>query len=306
MTATATANDGVTTPEGVVKFSAGTISLGALTLVGSAGISTATLIVSGAELPLGSATITASYDGSSTSAAVTSSVTLNVRTAGSTLGIPVISGLTDGASFLQKYSPGMIMSVFGATLSPSTESASSVPLPVTMAGVAASVNGVEAPFYYVSPTQLNIQVPYQTPANSDVTLTINNNGQITSQKFQTALASPGIFTDQTSTIVPNGSATPGQITTLYMAGVGAVTPAVATGSAPASSTPIALLPAPQNTTVKVGGVTASTTFIGVPSWAVGVTQINFQVPSGVLAGRQPVVVSVNGVASTAAYVNVTN
>jgi len=312
LTATATANDGVSTPQGSVVFSAGTTALGALTLVGSAGVSTATLVVQGNELPVGSTTVTASYDGSSTSAPVTSSVTLNVRLAGtSSNGTPEIpfNGLLDGASFQPKFSPGMIMSVFGASLSPvgTAESASSVPLPVSMAGVAATVNGLEAPLYYVSPTQLNIQVPWKTAVNSPATLTVNNNGQITSRTFQTAAVSPGIFTDQTGTIVPNGSATPGQTTTLYMAGAGAVTPAVATGSAPASGTP----PAPQNVTVTVNGVTALTTcsascFVGIPSWAVGVVQINFQVPSGIPAGRLPVVVSVNGVSSVVAYINVTN
>jgi uncharacterized protein (TIGR03437 family) len=310
LTATATANDGVTTPEGVVVFSAGTAALGALTLVGSAGISTATLVVQGNELPAGSTTVTATYDGSSTSAPVTSSVTLNVRLVGtSSNGTPEISGLTDGAAFQQKYSPGMIMAVFGATLSPAgtAESASSVPLPVSMAGVAATVNGVEAPLFYVSPTQLNIQVPWQTPVNSPATLTIDNNGQIITRTFQTGPASPGIFADQTNTIVPNNGATPGQTTTLYMTGFGAVTPAVATGSTPAAGTP----PAPQSVTVTVNGVPASTTcsafcFVGIPSWAVGVLQINFEVPSGIPAGRQPVVVSVNGLSSVAAYINITN
>jgi uncharacterized protein (TIGR03437 family) len=306
--ATATANDGVSTPEGVVVFSSGTTSLGAFTLVGSAGISTATLMLQGDQLPLGSTTVTATYNGSSTSAPVTSSVVLSRAVSSNTAGAPAIAGLTDGAAFQQKYSPGMIMAVFGASLSPAgtAESASSVPLPVSMAGVAATVNGVATPLYYVSPTQLNIQIPYQTAVNSPATLTIDNNGQVTTRTFETGPASPGIFTDQTNTIVPNGAAASGQITTLYMTGVGAVTPAIATGSAPASSTPLTSLPAPQNTTVTVGGVPAPLQFIGIPYTLVGVVQINFQVPSGVPAGRQPVVVNVNGILSPAAYINVTN
>jgi len=203
----------------------------------------------------------------------------------------------------------MILSVFGSNLSPAgtAESASSLPLPVTMAGVAATVDGVEAPLYYVSPTQLNIQVPWQTAVNSPATLTINNNGQVTSQTFQTGPASPGIFTDQNQNIVCGCSAAQGQITTLYLAGSGPVTPAIATGSAPALSTPLGSLPAPQNTTIEVGNARVQTTiqFIGIPYGLVGVTQINFQIPSG-MTGRQPVVVSVNGVLSATAYVNVTN
>jgi uncharacterized protein (TIGR03437 family) len=52
-------------------------------------------------------------------------------------------------------------------------------------------------------------------------------------------------------------------------------------------------------------VQVATSFIGIPYGLVGVTQINFQIPSG-MTGRQPVVVSVNGVLSATAYVNVTN
>jgi uncharacterized protein (TIGR03437 family) len=142
-------------------------------------------------------------------------------------------------------------------------------------------------------------------------LTINNNGQITSQTFQTGQASPGIFTDTNKNIVPNNKAARGQTTTLYLAGAGAVTPAIATGSAPVPSTPLASLPAPQNLTVTVGGVQASTTcsascFVGITPGLVGVTQINFQIPGGVPAGLQPVVVTVDSVLSAAAYINVTN
>lgn len=311
LTATATATDGLTTPQGVVVFSAGTTALGAITLTGTAGIATATLAVEGGQLPVGSDTVTATYGGSSSSTPIASSVTLSVRAIGtSSNGLPAIpsNGLVDGASFQPRYSPGMILSVFGSTLAPAgiAESASNVPLPVTMAGVSATVNGVEAPLYYVSPTQLNIQVPWSTAVNTSATLIVNNNGQLASQSFNVAAASPGIFTDQNKLIVPSGSAIVGQITTLYMAGAGAVTPAIATGSAPSNSTPLNELPAPANTTVTVGGVQANTTFIGIPYSLAGVTQINFQIPSGVPPGLQPVIVNVNGIASNTAYVTVTN
>ena len=309
LTATATAADGVTTPQGAVQFSAGGTSLSPVTLVGSGGVSTATLQLSGDELPAGSTTITATYDGSSSSAPVTSSVTLNVRAIGSnSSGAPAIQGLSDSASYQQRYSPGMIMSVWGASLAPSgtAESAANVPLPVTMAGVAATVNGVAAPLYYVSPTQLNIQVPYQTPVGSPVTLAINNNGQISTRTLELAATSPGIFTNTADTIVPSGTVARGQVTTLYFAGAGAVTPALATGSAPAANTPVTSLPAPANTTVTVGGLPATTSFIGIPWTLAGVVQVNFQVPSNVPTGAQRVIVNVNGTPSASAILNITN
>jgi uncharacterized protein (TIGR03437 family) len=240
---------------------------------------------------------------------VTSSVTLNVRAIGSTSnGTPAIQGLTDAASYQQRYSPGMIMSVWGATLAPSgtAASAGSVPLPLTMAGVAATVNGVAAPLYYVSSTQLNIQIPYQTAVGSPATLAIDNNGQVATRTFEPVAASPGIFTNAANTIVPNGTAARGQTTTLYFAGAGAVTPALATGSAPKSNTPVTSLPAPANTTVTVGGMQASTSFIGIPWSLAGVVQINFQVPSGIPTGPQRVIVNVNGTPSASAILNVTN
>jgi uncharacterized protein (TIGR03437 family) len=309
LTATATANSG-STPVGAVQFSAGSTSLGTATLVGSAGIATASLSVTGGQLPAGSTTITATYNGSSSSAAVTSSVTVNVRTAGSSDGAPVLQGLTDAASFQQKYSPGMVMAAFGATLSPGTSTAGSVPLPFSIAGVAATVNGVAAPLYYVSPGQLNVQIPYETAVNSPATLTINNNGQLAMLTFSVAQASPGIFMDQSQKIVPNSNVTRGSVATVYLTGAGAVTPVIATGAAPVSTTPLASLPAPQNTTVTVGNIAASTAcnfcFIGIPAGLVGVVQINFQVPGSAPLGLQPVVVNVNGIASTPAYLNITN
>jgi uncharacterized protein (TIGR03437 family) len=317
LTATVTSNDGVTTPVGVVQFTAGTTSLGAITLVGSAGAATASVVVTYGELPSGSATVTASYAGGSTTAPIMQSVSLARAVNSSSNGTPVINGLADGASFKQTYSAGMILSVFGSTLSPFTQSAGSLPLPVAMTtagvGVAVTVNGVAAPLYYVSPTQLNIQVPWQTAAGAAV-LTVNNSGQQASfPPFNVTAASPGIFTDTTGRVVPYGSPAPGDTATLFLAGPGAVTPAVATGTAPAVGTPLSSLPVPANVVVTVRGVQASTTcsascFVGITPGLVGVVQINFQVPTGTPPGLQPVVVSMNGASSApnAAFLNVSN
>jgi uncharacterized protein (TIGR03437 family) len=219
---------------------------------------------------------------------------------------PVIGGLANAASYQQVYAPGMIVSVFGTQLAPSSQAAGSVPLPSGMAGVSATVDGFSAPFYYVSPGQLNLQIPYEAGVGP-ATLIVNNNGQTVSQSFTVAALAPGIFTDVNGVVVPVGSAAPGNTITLYITGAGAVTPAVADGAAPDPSTLLANLPAPvQNTTVTVGGLAAPYVWAGIPWGLVGVIQINYQVPSGVAPGPQPVVVSVGGVPSAAATLNVTN
>jgi len=63
--------------------------------------------------------------------------------------------------------------VFGSNLSPVTESAPSVPLPLLISGVEVLVNGIVAPLYYVAPGQLNVQIPYETAANSSAVVSVN-------------------------------------------------------------------------------------------------------------------------------------
>lgn len=303
--ATVTGGNGVT-PTGTVTFVIGSVQLGSATLTGSAGTATATLAVTGSQLPAGGGTITATYDAASGS--ITSSVTVTVTSSGSGSSVtPTLSGLVNGASFQSTYAPGAILSVFGTQLAPSIGSASSVPLPVSMSGVAVTINGIAAPLYYVSPSQLNVQIPYEIPANTQVQVSVNNNGQVGTQQFTTSAAAPAIFTGQNGVLVPNASATRGQVISLFFTGAGAVNPQVATGAAPASTTAISSLPAPiANTTVTVGGVPASVQFVGIPYGLVGVVQVNFQVPTGVNVGSQPVVVTVGGVASPAAILNITS
>jgi uncharacterized protein (TIGR03437 family) len=300
LTATIASTSGVT-PQGSVTFSIGSTSLGSATLTGSAGTATATLAVNGSQLPVGSGTVTATYNNSS-SASVSVSVTATGSGATST---PAITSVANGASFKSTFSPGSILSVFGSQLSPSAQSASAVPLPISALGVAALVNGVAAPVYYVGPGQLNIQIPYETQPNSTATLSVNNNGQVTTSTFQVAAASPGIFTDSNGALVPTSSASAGQELAFYVTGAGAVSPAISTGAAPASSTAITSLPKPvQAATVTIGGVNATIDFIGIPAGLVGVTQINLQIPGGLATGAQPVVVTIGGIASAPAMVRI--
>lgn len=164
------------------------------------------------------------------------------------------------------------------------------------------INGEAVPLWYVSPGQFNIQIPYEVPVGKSVTLEINNNGTVvSSQPLTIALTAPGIFTDQAGNIA-NGLPTvkPGGETTLYLTGIGAVTPSIATGAAPAASTPLSALPAPsQPVTVTVNLVPTVTQFAGIIPDLVGVAQINFTVPAGTPTGPVPVTVTVGGASATA-------
>ncbi len=109
----ATATDSTTAfPTGSVTFTTGAgTALGSAQLLGSNGIATATLAVTGSHIGLDpvsqtSQTVTATYKESS--ATVTAHVTLNALAAsvGTT---PLISGSTNAGSFQQVYAPGMIL-----------------------------------------------------------------------------------------------------------------------------------------------------------------------------------------------------
>jgi uncharacterized protein (TIGR03437 family) len=58
--------------------------------------------------------------------------------------------------------------------------------------------------------------------------------------------------------------------------------------------------------VTIGGVQAQIEFIGDTAGLVGVVQINVQVPSTLSTGTQQVVVTIGGVSSAPAQLQVTN
>ena len=217
----------------------------------------------------------------------------------------IVGGASNAASGEQSYAPGMIVSVYGTAMGNFAQAASVIPLPDYLAGFEAYVNNVPAPLYYVSPDQVNIQIPYET-APGQMTLTLGNPYVNVNYNIQVTAAAPGIFESSGMVAAPFSSAGRGQTTTLFITGEGQTYPALATGTTPDPSTPTDRLPKPVlPVTVTVGGQTASTSFVGIPYGLVGVTQINYQVPVSAPLGVQPVVVTVGTVASPAANLNVT-
>jgi uncharacterized protein (TIGR03437 family) len=250
---------------------------------------------------MGSSTIKADFPGA------TASFNVTVTSSGSAVGKPpAIASLTDGAEFQQAFSPGGIMSIFGSQLAVAApQIAGSTPLPIAMSGVAVLVNGLPAPLYYVSTTQLNVQIPYEV-ATGVATVSVNNNGKVSSQGISINATGPGIFTDAKSFLVPTNTATRGQEIAFYITGAGVVSPALFTGSAP-TTTSVAALPKPvQTPLIMVGGLPATADFVGVPTGLVGVVQINIVVPANVGLGVQPVAIKIGSQVSGNALITITN
>ena len=214
-----------------------------------------------------------------------------------------ITGIANAGSYQGAVAaPGMLMTIFGTGLAPVSAQADTAALPIlplSLKGVSATVNGITAPIVSISPVQMTVQVPYETGLGPAV-LGVNNNGHATAFYFSVSLAAPGFvgFALDPFYGVPIPSAAAGSAVAFEMTGDGEVTPFLATGATPPSSTASSRLPKPRlPVTVTVGGVPASVTFLGIAPGAIGVTEIDITVPAKAPKGLQPVVVTVGGVAS---------
>jgi uncharacterized protein (TIGR03437 family) len=232
-----------------------------------------------------------------------------------TVGVPimfVLGGNTSGAAitsianpatYSASVSPGMVIAVFGTNLANATGIASGNPLPYSLDGVSAAVNGIAAPVVYVSPTQVNLQIPYEAGAGPAV-LGIDNNGQIAGFQLQISAAAPGIFADANGNLSPTPTVSQGGTTTLFLAGGGEVSNLLRTGYAPTSVSTGSLYQPLLPVSVTVGGTQAFIQSMGLTPNQFGVTQIKFTLPSSVPAGVQPVVVTIGGASSPPVNVTV--
>jgi uncharacterized protein (TIGR03437 family) len=233
------------------------------------------------------------------------SVTLTVGASSSTS----IAGMVNNFSGALTAAPGMIAGVYGSQMAPEGTAlvAEGLPLPLTLGGVSATVNGVAAPLYYVSPGQIDVQIPYETGAGTAV-LAVNHNGQVATFAFPVAVTAPGLYSSAVSNSTGLGvsSAPAGETLLLFMTGEGDVTPTLATGATPDPADNPDQYPKPRlPVTVTVGGVAAKVLFQAIPYGLAGVTQIDFTIPSGALLGPQQVVVTVGGVAAPGVNLTVT-
>jgi uncharacterized protein (TIGR03437 family) len=297
LTASVTTGEGAT-PTGSVTFYAGSALLGSVNLGGSGFTGTAAYTATATQLGSGTIEITALYGGDSSYGTSSAFTSVNVLSATAV----AVNGVTSAASFQNAYSPGMIISLFGQNLAASVPPLPSAPLPTNLGGTVVTINGSASPLYYVSPTQINVQVPWQIAVGSTPVIQVSAGGRTTTTQIQIAAHAPEIFGDTNNLLVPYQSTGRGQSIALYATGDGLFkAPTVTTGA-----TPSALLTTdPSTASVTIGGVPASVFFVGVPTWSVGVTQVNFTIPSSAPIGQQPVVLTVGGVSSSPVYIAVT-
>jgi uncharacterized protein (TIGR03437 family) len=204
--------------------------------------------------------------------------------------------------------PGSIAAVFGSFPISSTSSASDAPWPTSLAGLSLQfADEVQAPMYYASGQQVNIQVPWELTGQTSLTATLNDRTSAP-QTLTLASFAPGIFsmngqgTGQGAVLDANYNlvdsshpTTAGALIQIYCTGLGAVTNQPKTGY-PAPTSPLA--ETTTTPTVTVGGATAHMLFSGLAPGGVGLYQVDALVPNGISIGASvPVFISIGGVAS---------
>jgi uncharacterized protein (TIGR03437 family) len=217
----------------------------------------------------------------------------------------------------QGVAPGSIVSIYGTNLASAATASSAVPLPTTLADVTSvTFNNVTAALFYVSPLQINAQVPWNVlpagTASGTVSVVVTRStGTSPAQNVPIVAALPGIFTvSQTGVgqaIATNNAdgdiattASPisvGDYLIVWCTGMGAVSPTIANGAAASGSTYSNTVLAP---VVTIGGVTATPVYSVLSPQYVGLTQIGVQVAAGTPVGNaEPLQITVNGVTTSA-------
>jgi uncharacterized protein (TIGR03437 family) len=202
--------------------------------------------------------------------------------------------------------PGEFISLYGSGLAASAKSAGTLPLPKSLGGTQVTVNGTPAPLLFVSPTQINLLVPFATTGNFATFEVINNNAHSNQVTVYTNKTAPGIFTftslDGTypagigpaavlhldySLVTAEHPAAGGETLVLYLTGLGLVTSNVDDGAAGPSDPPATVKEADSITVDIFDGEiqsVADVSFAGLAPGFAGVYQINFTVPKGVAPG----------------------
>jgi uncharacterized protein (TIGR03437 family) len=217
--------------------------------------------------------------------------------------------VVNAASFLPgPVAPGSLISIFGTVLADSTVTAPGPGLPTSLGGVSITIGGISAPLQFVSPGQINAQVPFDAGVGPQ-TLALTFNGNTSSVQVTIAPASPGIFqvngrgailNQDFSLNEPGNPAIVGSTVLVFFTGQGLVTPPVTTGT-PAPLAPLSSTNA--TTTATIGTEPATVMFSGLAPGFVGLGQANVIVPS-LATNDYPLVLKVNGKESNAGTVAV--
>jgi uncharacterized protein (TIGR03437 family) len=119
-----------------------------------------------------------------------------------------VSGVASAASFVAgSLAPESIAALFGNGLTGSAQSACCLPLPTNLEGTTVSITDAtgttrQAPLYYVSPAQVNFEVPAGTASGKGSLAVQNSAGGLATLPITIANSAPGLFVVNSSIGLP--------------------------------------------------------------------------------------------------------
>jgi uncharacterized protein (TIGR03437 family) len=228
------------------------------------------------------------------------------------------SGVVNAATNQPGIAAGSYISIYGSDFAEATQVESTPHLPVALSSVAVSVDadGVSLPakLHFISPGQVNAQIPWEFAGKQSVKVKIWSD-YFASNVMTVPLAqyAPGIFEVSGLAAAQNGAtyalitrqapAKRGDTIILYVNGLGPVTNTPASGE-PTGSTTFSTTTVPPSVTI--GGRPAQPIFSGLTPGVVGLYQINLTIAADTPTGDQPIVVTIGGVSSKASVLPVGN
>jgi uncharacterized protein (TIGR03437 family) len=202
-------------------------------------------------------------------------------------GVPQIYAIYNAASYElgDVVAPGEIVTIFGRGLALSAAGAPGVSLPVSLSNVTVTIGGIPAPLFYVSPGQINLQVPLGLSLGA-TSLVITANGQTVTRTVNAVALRPGIFVvthaSDFSPVTAQNPAQAGEYLALFATGLGPTSPSATDGAAAPSGL------APLVGACAVGNYWADLSqpplYCGLAPETVGVYQVNFQLPPNTASG----------------------
>jgi uncharacterized protein (TIGR03437 family) len=208
------------------------------------------------------------------------------------------AGVVNSASSVAGISPGGLVTIYGTSLAGGFISQAGFPWPTELANVTVLLNNEPAQLLYVSDSQINLVAPMDlVPGTATLTVQTGAGASASLQMHVTPVA-PGIFSDPAAnlgSILPQQQpAAPGGTMQIYCTGLGVVRQT--------ASGVVATVAQPQ---VSIGGVPATVlTSSLAPNYTSGLYQVTVMLPQDVPAGTQPLVLTVDGIASDTAQVAV--
>jgi len=230
--------------------------------------------------------------------AANSPIAITVTLAVSQVAIPLVTAVTNAASFQpSSVSPGLLVTLFGTGLGP-TQLAGPVVnqqslFETTVSGVRVLFDNIPAPIVYVSSVQSSVVVPYEVAGRATVQMVVEVQGvRSASLQLRVVDAAPGIFMAANSTNAaalnqdntinsPQNPVARGTVIVLYCTGEGLVTAPGINGQVIGTNLRRPLLPV----RVRIAGQEVTPAYAGsAPGIVSGVMQVNVPIPDNAPTG----------------------